>query len=434
MDSPLIRAVGVSKRFRRGDHFDSLRDLLAARLLRRRIQRPAAQADFWALHDISFDVRPGEALGIIGPNGAGKSTMLKLLAGIMRPTEGTIDVCGRISALIELGAGFHNDLTGRENIHLNATILGMSREEIRRKFDAIADFAGIGEFLDTPVKRYSSGMHARLGFAIAAHVEPRVLLVDEVLSVGDRVFRAKCMDRMNRFLQDGVAVIFVSHDLGAVGRFCQRVLVLSGGRELFCGPAHEAICRYYDACREPVLDKQLAGQPIVSIKEVRVESPPGRPAVTLVPGAPVRVGMDLEFHGTMERPSFGLSIIRLEDHLTVFETSSTRLSVIAPPAKSGDRRQVRYDFRMNLLPGEYAIGLHVRERDALTYAIDQPRAARVMVVGERTIGGVAHIDPHVVVEALEDIDDFESERPTRVDEATASLLRDRATLPGAFAT
>lgn len=407
MPPPAIRAVGVSKRFRRGDHFDSLRDLLAARLLRRRIQRPAGQADFWALRDINVEVRPGEALGVIGPNGAGKSTLLKLLAGIMRPTSGTIEVRGRVSALIELGAGFHNDLTGRENIQLNATILGMSRGEIRRKFDQIAEFAGIGEFLDTPVKRYSSGMHARLGFAIAAHVEPRVLLVDEVLSVGDRVFRAKCMERMNRFLQDGVAIIFVSHDLGAVGQFCQRGLVLLRGREHFSGPAHQAIGRYYEACSEPLMDKRRTGHPIVSVKRVRVESPPGRPAISLTSGAIARFTFDVEFHAAMSRPSFGFSINRLDDQLTIVETSSTRLGTAAPAAHPGDCLHVRYDFQVNVLPGEYAIGLHVRERDALTYAVDEPYAARIMVGGERTIGGVAHIDPRVVIRALEKTDEGE---------------------------
>ncbi len=399
MQQPVIRAVGVSKRFRRGDHFDSLRDLLAARLLRRRVRRPVEQADFWALDNINFEVRPGEAFGIIGPNGAGKSTLLKLLAGIMRPTNGTIDVRGRVSALIELGAGFHVDLTGRENIHLNAAILGMSRGELRQKFDQIVDFAGIGEFLDTPVKRYSSGMHARLGFAIAAHVEPRILLVDEVLSVGDRVFRAKCMDKMNQFLKEGVGVVFVSHDLGAVGRFCQRVLVLAGGRELYCGPANQAIGRYYEACSESLIEKREKGRPLVNVSCARVESPPGRVAATLIPGAPVRFTFDVMFHAPIPHPSYGLSIVRLEDHLTVLETSSTRLGITAPLAIPGDRQQVRYDFQMNLLPGEYAIGLHVRDRDSLTYAAEDLYSTRVLVVGDRTIGGVTHVEPRVVIKS-----------------------------------
>jgi lipopolysaccharide transport system ATP-binding protein len=403
MDLPLIRTVGVSKRFRRGDHLDSLRDLLAARLLRRRIDRPTGQADFWALDEISFEVRPGEALGVIGPNGAGKSTLLKLLAGIMRPTRGTIEIDGRLSALIELGAGFHADLTGRENIELNAAILGMSRGELSRRFGDIVDFAGIGEFLDTPVKRYSSGMHARLGFAIAAHVEPRVLLVDEVLSVGDRVFRAKCMDKMNQFLKDGAGVVFVSHDLGAVGRFCRRVLVLAGGRELFCGPAHEAINRYYEASSDSLAEKKVKGGCLVTVRDVRVESPPGRPVATVAPGAPVRFAFDVLFHAPILRPSYGLSIIRLEDHLTVLETSSTRLGIAAAGARTGDRQHVRYDFQLNLLPGEYAMGLHVRDRDSLKYATEELFATRVLVVGDRAVGGVAHVNPRVVIESKDAI-------------------------------
>jgi lipopolysaccharide transport system ATP-binding protein len=401
MHSPLIRALGVSKRFRRGDHLDSLRDLLAARLLRRRIDRPAGQADFWALDEISFEVRPGEALGVIGPNGAGKSTLLKLLAGIIRPTKGTIEIDGRLSALIELGAGFHADLTGRENIELNAAILGMSRGELNRRFGDIVEFAGIGEFLDTPVKRYSSGMHARLGFAIASHVEPRVLLVDEVLSVGDRVFRAKCMDKMNQFLKNGAGVVFVSHDLGAVGRFCRRVLVLAGGRELFCGPAHEAIGRYYEASSDAQAEKQDKGRSSVTICEVRIESPPGRAVATVAPGASVRFAFDVLFHAPMPRPSYGLSIVRLEDHLTMFETSSTRLGIAAAGARMGDRQHVRYDFQLNLLPGEYAMGLHVRDRDSLKYATEDLFAARVLVVGDRSIGGVAYVNPRVVIESTD---------------------------------
>jgi len=391
-----ILASGVYKRFRRGEQFDSLRDLIAARILRRR--RLAPKADFWAVNDVSFQVRPGESFGIIGPNGAGKSTILKLLAGIMLPTQGRVEVNGRVSALIELGAGFHGDLTGRENIYLNASILGMSRQEARRKFDEMVDFAGIEDFIDTPVKRYSSGMYARLGFAIAAHVDPHVLLVDEVLSVGDRVFRARCLEKMRSFLAEGVAIVFVSHDLGTVSRFCDRAMVLVRGGTSFLGSAGEAVGHYYQACAEPLLITDGNHERAVHVTDVRVCRPNETAEAACVrPGERVtfrfRVGFDVD----MASPSFGFSIIRMDDHLVVFETSSTRLGTSASPARRGDCYDVRYDFDMNLPAGEYAVGLHVRDRDALKYAIQDGYMARILVDAPVTSGGMAHLAPRVSI-------------------------------------
>src|SRR5215475_5329328 len=238
----------VFKKFRRGELYDSLRDLVPAvtrRLVRREGIRQSGRREFWALEDVSFSVRRGEAFGIIGANGAGKSTILKLLTGIMRPTKGSISVKGRISALIEVSAGFHQDLTGRENIYLNGAILGMTRDEIRRRFDAIVAFSGLEEFIDTPVKRYSSGMYARLGFSVAAHVDPDVLLVDEVLSVGDYLFQRKCMERMQTVIGSGATVIFVSHNLREVANLCQRSLLLERGQVRAIGPTADVIREYY---------------------------------------------------------------------------------------------------------------------------------------------------------------------------------------------
>ncbi|HEY9229824.1 MAG TPA: ABC transporter ATP-binding protein, partial [Gemmatimonadaceae bacterium] len=226
MNSDAVLAMDhVSKKFRRGEIYDSLRDLIPAmvsKVGKRRSPSELGKKEFWALQDVSFEVMRGEAFGIVGSNGAGKSTILKLLSGIMKPTRGTITVRGRLSALIEVGAGFHQDLTGRENIFLNGSILGMTKEEIRRKFDDIVEFAGLRDFIDTPVKRYSSGMYARLGFSVAAHVEPDLLIVDEVLSVGDYLFQQKCIDRMTGILKGGTTVLFVSHNLHAVTDLCQR--------------------------------------------------------------------------------------------------------------------------------------------------------------------------------------------------------------------
>ncbi len=199
MPEVVVDVQDIWKKFRKGDRFDSLRDLIPSAMMRLAGLEPkdgVRNMEFWALRNVTFELRRGQALAIIGANGSGKSTLLELLSGILRPNRGSVAVRGRLSALIELGAGFHPDLTGRENIYLSGAILGMRREEIKRKFDAIVAFSELEEFLDTPVKRYSSGMSARLGFAVAAHVDPEILLVDEVLSVGDTRFQQKCLARM----------------------------------------------------------------------------------------------------------------------------------------------------------------------------------------------------------------------------------------------
>jgi lipopolysaccharide transport system ATP-binding protein len=244
-----VRFNEVWKKFRRGQRHDSLRDLIPS-AIGRVFGRPHSDAtelrsrEFWAVRCVSFEVRPGEALGIIGPNGAGKSTILKLLTRILKPTRGHCEVRGRAGALIEVAAGFHHDLTGRENVYLQGAIMGMKRAEIVRKFDEIVDFAGAGEFIDTQVKRYSTGMSTRLGFAIAAHLDPDVLLVDEVLSVGDAAFREKCTERMRELLRREIPLLFISHNLPAVLEICTRVMVIDRGTVRFEGDPARAIQEY----------------------------------------------------------------------------------------------------------------------------------------------------------------------------------------------
>ena len=215
-----------------------------ARWIPRLWSRWPAGSEFWALRGVNFKVECGEALGIIGPNGAGKTTVLKLLSRITAPTKGRIRVRGRLAALIEVSAGFHNELTGRENIYLSGSILGMSRPEISRKLDSIVEFSGLREFLEVPVKRYSTGMYLRLGFAIAAHLEPDILLLDEVLAVGDLAFQAKCQERIAQLRQSGVTLVVISHDLGAVERLCDRVLLLQHGALIDDGRPKDVIARY----------------------------------------------------------------------------------------------------------------------------------------------------------------------------------------------
>jgi ABC-type polysaccharide/polyol phosphate transport system ATPase subunit len=241
MGVPSIVVEGVGKRFELHQaRSGSFKELLA------RKKRGAIQPekDFWALEDISFTVEPGHPLAIIGHNGSGKSTLLKILTGILKPTRGKVDIRGRIGALIEVGAGFHPDLTGRENVYLNGSILGATRKEIDRHFDHIVAFAGLERFIDTPVKRYSSGMHMRLGFSIAAHLEPEILLIDEVLAVGDAQFQSRCIGHLKRFVAQGGSVVFVSHAMGHVEALCDRVLWLDHGRALGFGEAAPLIAQY----------------------------------------------------------------------------------------------------------------------------------------------------------------------------------------------
>ena len=205
------------------------------------------QEEIWALKDISFEVNHGEVVGIIGHNGAGKSTMLKVLSRITEPSEGFADIYGRVGALLEVGTGFHQELTGRENVYLNGAILGMTRRDIDHKFDEIIDFAGVEKFIDTPVKHYSSGMALRLGFAVAAHLEPEILVVDEVLAVGDAQFQKKCLGKMSEVAGEGRTVLFVSHNMGAVRRLCNRGIVLEQGRDIYQGNADDAVNYYLSA-------------------------------------------------------------------------------------------------------------------------------------------------------------------------------------------
>ena len=241
-----IKVEGLGKRYRIGaaERYSTFRDTIvnAARTLIRAITpfssrpRPAGKPTIWALKDVSFDVNRGEAIGVIGRNGAGKSTLLKVLSRITEPTEGTVELTGRVGSLLEVGTGFHPELSGRENIFLNGAILGMSRAEINRKFDEIVAFSEVEKFLDTPVKRYSSGMYTRLAFAVAAHLEPEILIVDEVLAVGDVVFQKKCLGKMNNVAKQGRTVLFVSHNLAAIRTLCTSAILMYDGRLLAPAP------------------------------------------------------------------------------------------------------------------------------------------------------------------------------------------------------
>ncbi len=250
MSSPGIICHNVSKKFRRGEHHDSLRSLVSSVFKKRELNPDLGERGFWAVREVSFQVGPGQALGIIGANGAGKSTLLKLLTRVLQPTIGSVSVHGRQGALIEIAAGFHPDLTGRENVALQGAIMGMSQAMIAKKFDDIVDFAGVSDFIDTPVKRYSSGMNARLGFAIAAHLDPDVLFIDEVLSVGDLSFQQRAFGRIHDLAKSGIPVVVVSHQLDRVAQLCTDCILLDHGTVAKQGTPIECISAYLERGQE----------------------------------------------------------------------------------------------------------------------------------------------------------------------------------------
>ena len=281
MSTFAIRAEGLRKQYRIGSakgafRYQTLRDSIAEAIATPFKRSRAADAHIWALDGVNLEVRPGEVLGLIGRNGAGKSTLLKILSRITRPTEGAADLLGRVGSLLEVGTGFHPELTGRENIYLNGAILGMRRTEIRRKFDDIVEFSGVAAFIDTPVRHYSSGMYVRLAFAVAAHLEPDILLVDEVLAVGDAAFQRQCLGKMQDVSRSGRTVVFVSHNMPAITRLCSRAVLLSSGRVSDDGPADLIVARYLaselgTATQRDWADHQSApGNEYVKLRRVRV--------------------------------------------------------------------------------------------------------------------------------------------------------------------
>jgi lipopolysaccharide transport system ATP-binding protein len=351
----VLQVQNVSKRFSRGEMHDSLRDFipsLFAKMTGRSRANSAAKNEFWAVRDVSFELNRGEAFGIIGANGAGKSTILKLITGIMTPTTGTIDVDGRISALIEVGAGFHPDLTGRENIYLNGSILGMSRAEIDRKFHTIVEFSGLADFIDTPVKRYSTGMYARLGFSVAAHVDPDILIVDEVLSVGDIVFQNRCLEKMNAVISSGATVIFVSHNLRAIAELCPRSILLDHGELAAAGPSQEVMNTYLE--RSGVQGRQSASRDL-SISQVKVRRS-HYDCVAFNSGE--KIWVDVEVECTAESEPFSVVLYVNDDkQYEVFHTSTEYLGYPSVSLKPGTRFTCTFELEIDLAGGTFYLGV-----------------------------------------------------------------------------
>ena len=344
---------GVWKKFQRGERHDSLRDLIPA-AFRKITRRGTAddelgENDFWVVRDVSFTVRPGECLGIIGGNGAGKSTTLKMLTDILRPTRGEITVTGRVGSLIEVSAGFHPDLTGRENVFLQGAIMGMRAASIRRRFDEIVAFAGVDEFIDMAVKRYSSGMNARLGFAIAAHLDPDVLIIDEVLAVGDHTFQQRAFTRLRDLTRSGMPVVIVSHQLDRVLQMCTTALLLRRGEVLGVGHPRDVIAQYFTGNTASRDGEALTIDAPYEILEATISAP------TIGSGEFLDVTVTCrrrEEHALHGNDSVGVALVSLAGASTVaaLGTGSVPLQL---PAHGTFRLALR--IQANVAPGPYSL-------------------------------------------------------------------------------
>ena len=397
MSDLAIRVEKISKQYRIGlaqDRPDTLRDLLTSQVrrirhlfTRERSGRYDSPSHIWALKDISFTVQRGQVLGIIGRNGAGKSTLLKILSRVTDPTEGHGEIHGRVGSLLEVGTGFHPELSGRENIYLNGAILGMRREEIDRKFDEIVDFSEVGKFIDTPVKRFSSGMYLRLAFAVAAHLEPEILVVDEVLAVGDAEFQRKCLGKMNDVAQQGRTVLFVSHDMSAILRLTQETIVLDNGQIVMRAPTPQAVDHYLNMG----LTKQ--GERIWNPAEFTGEMKPFQPVALRVLNASGVVvdtvnavdGFTIELEYHLDEAISGLRVgvymltTRGEFVFTSFDTDdpdsfktfATRLAghyvsrCVIPPNLMNEGR-----FVLGVNASAYRIRRYFQDDKALTFTVD----------------------------------------------------------------
>jgi lipopolysaccharide transport system ATP-binding protein len=365
--TPSIKVEGLSKQYEIGARpagyrtvREALTEALAAPLRRR------ARASIWALEDVSFEVHPGETVGVIGRNGSGKSTLLKILSRITEPTGGRARIHGRLGSLLEVGTGFHPELTGRENIHMCGTILGMSRREVARKFDEIVAFAEIGPFLDTPVKRYSSGMYVRLAFAVAAHLESEILIVDEVLAVGDLAFQNKCLERMRQVGRGGRIVLFVSHNIATLQTLCDRALLLEGGRLDRDGPIHEISKLYYDRIMiqqngggASPFDRERPHGWRKIFRHATLLDEAGRPTSCLPLGASFRLRIGLDAPEPIVNPTL---LVGVDD------TLGQRLLTVRNPASGGGIRRLTGRCEVEcripvfpLAPGDYWIKLAINE-------------------------------------------------------------------------
>jgi lipopolysaccharide transport system ATP-binding protein len=389
MSSLAISVRNLGKRYRLGRkvRYRTLRDSFVEAIRRpfQRTERDPAEI-FWALKDISFDVRHGDIVGIIGRNGAGKSTLLKILSNVTEPTEGEASIWGRLGSLLEVGTGFHPELTGRENIYLSGAILGMPKAEIARRFDEIVAFAEVERFLDTPAKRYSSGMYLRLAFSVAAHLEPDILVVDEVLAVGDANFQKKCLGKMEAVGREGRTVLFVSHSMPTVLRLCRSAMLLENGKQVQAGNPHEVVSAYLQAGSGVAGERVWAdpatapGDEVARLKAVRVLDDEGQVADSVDIRRPVTIEVDF-WHGAVNvKPSVNIHFYN-DDGVCLFVTNDFN----APAWKAGPRKSGVVRSRCHI-PGNFLAegrvilrfvavssynptSVHALERDAVSFQV-----------------------------------------------------------------
>jgi lipopolysaccharide transport system ATP-binding protein len=400
---PAIEVRGLSKRYQLGlTHAKSLRELVntgVGRLIGRKQRgdqsaNAESSTEFWALRDVSFDIRQGEVIGVIGRNGAGKSTLLKILSRITRPTEGRAILRGRVASLLEVGTGFHPELTGRENVYLNGTILGMTKREVDRRFDEIVSFSGVEKFIDTPTKRYSSGMTVRLGFAVAAHLEPEILIVDEVLAVGDAEFQTKCIGKMSGVARSGRTVVFVSHNMAAVEHLCTRGIVLDGGGVVRDAPAEEAVAKYSELLSHeqdiPLRDRvDRSGSGLLKLSQARLAN-----SMT-ANGNAVRMGddwvLEMAFSGLgrLNHPQIAV-VVESANGQRISRTLSNETYGNLPPIERNFSCQLRLG-NVNLVAGMYYVLVDLS--DASAGQVDRIERALAIEVLPRDVhrqGRVTH--------------------------------------------
>jgi len=391
MKEPAIRFDGVSKWYRLGPGKGSLRDAIPSALRRLAGRAEEDGHSIWALKDVSFELGPGEALGIIGPNGAGKTTVLKILSRITAPTKGRVSVKGRVSALIELGAGFHPDLTGRDNIYLNGTILGLSRREINRRFDAIVAFSELETFIDTPVKRYSSGMYVRLGFSVAAHTDPDVLLVDEVLAVGDLAFQAKCRRRIRELIQQGVTIAFVSHNLHAVSHLCPRAIVLSKGHAIYDGPTEGAVELYRETLAEGSGEIRRAGTGEVEIRRLIILDANGNERHRFHTGDRITLRVEYYARKPVEDLVVNAAILTLQG--TAVTDMRTDVDGVHLGTIMGSGHVDLTIDPLNLLPNVYTLNVTFMHPDGFGFYHRVEGAGQFRIAGGQLVNGTTYF-PH----------------------------------------
>lgn len=386
MSTPAIRVDSLWKNFRL--YHERNRYLKAAMLRGRR----ARYEEFWALQDVSLTVAKGATVGVIGSNGSGKTTLLKCLTGIYTPERGSVHIEGNVAALLELGAGFHAELSGTENIYLNGSILGMSKKEIDNKFDSIVEFAGLEQFIDTPVKNFSSGMVVRLGFSIATHVEPEVLLIDEILAVGDQAFQRKSTEKIEQFRRDGRTILVVSHSLGLVQQLCDTVVWLEKGHVKMTGPASDVISEYTGTtygnfAREDASSKTRWGSGEAQITQVTTLDASEQPIDTLSSGGEIRLRLELNSHVRIESPVLRVQMETMSGELvwsTTTQRGTATLRVLDGPAVA--MLQIP---SLPLADGTYYVSVSITDATGATEFDHCQHWAKIHVVGgQPNDGGV----------------------------------------------